>query len=151
MWNVLVQYHLIFRKQLFLHFRILREPSDVEDAEIPVEEEFSGLSVLEEFMAKSRLKLLEHLGEMVASQVVPRLIQQQKKYQFYQLEIERQKLILLEMVKQFNSYMKLQTQGEPDAPRVPLQAGVLFKKERQLIQHRIIEHLPKDILDSFAE
>lgn len=104
MWNLLVQYQLLFMDQIFNKFNL-----DAAAFE-------RNLEVLQ-FMSPSRLKQLEQLSETLIQQTIPRLNQYMQNCHSassapsydqsmvtqsanpYQLHLERLSLLLLDMLK----------------------------------------------------
>ena len=121
MWNLLVQYQLLFLEQIFDKFGL-----DARAFE-------KNLDVLQ-FMSPSRLKQLEQLSETLIQQTIPRLNQYMQNCQStsastyeennlsvmissnrYQLHMERLSLLLLDMLKQLMTYAHHSSTGGSNA------------------------------------
>lgn len=70
MWNVLVQYHLILRQQLYLKYDLHTNKSPMD---LKPETEFNKIAVIKDFMESSRVKQLNYLCESIMLTTLPKL------------------------------------------------------------------------------
>ena len=100
MWNILVQYHMIFREHIFKKFQLY---GNYKDEYISPEQEFLKLAVLKDFMEVSRVKQLQQLSESLVKITLPKLNQGNSGGQ-HDFDCEKMMLIILDMLKQFLFY-----------------------------------------------
>lgn len=152
MWNLLVQYQLLFMDQIFNKFNL-----DAKAFE-------KNLEVLQ-FMSPSRLKQLEQLSETLVQQTIPRLNQYLQSSHStsapssfdqsttplshaanpFQLHLERLSLLLLDMLKQLMRYASHKISGHNADHKV------LYDKEVTLIGQRIIFYMIQGVKISKQE
>ena len=109
MWNILVQYHMIFREHIFKKFQLY---GNYKDEYISPEQEFLKLAVLKDFMEVSRVKQLQQLSESLVKITLPKLNQGNSGGQ-HDFDCEKLMLILLDMLKQFLFYYVTSSDSTP--------------------------------------
>ena len=131
MWNILVQYHMIFREHIFKKFQLY---GNYKDEYISPEQEFLKLAVLKDFMEVSRVKQLQQLSESLVKITLPKLNQGNSGGQ-HDFDCEKLMLILLDMLKQFLFYYVTSSDSTPKYN------SILYDQEKVIIKQRIIMYM----------